>query len=110
MVSRAVKWWVAGLVTAVSFSVAAWVAGVFVLPPLMKSAADRWAVAAGLGAAVAAFAALWGQWWATRDVEQQQAPRQQAGDRSIQIGGSQHGGMNVTGDENTISDGGPGPA
>ena len=67
MVSRAVRWWVAVLVTAVSFSVVAWVSGVFVLPPLMRSAADRWAVAAGLGTAVAAAAALWGQWWATRE-------------------------------------------
>jgi len=38
MVSRAVRWWVAGLVTPVSFSVVTWVAGVFVFPALMKSA------------------------------------------------------------------------
>ena len=67
MVSRAVRWWVAVLVTVVSFSVVAWVSGAFVLPPLMRSAADRWAVAAGLGTAVAAVAATWGQWWATRE-------------------------------------------
>lgn len=68
MVSRGVRWWLAGLVTAASFSVAAWVAGAFVLPTLMRSAADRWAVAAGLGVAMAAFVALWGKWWATREV------------------------------------------
>jgi pimeloyl-ACP methyl ester carboxylesterase len=44
-----------------------------------------------------------------RSIEQQ-APRQQAGDRSIQIGGAQHGGVNVTGDDNTTSYGDPGPA
>ena len=44
------------------------------------------------------------------EMVQTQAPRQQAGDRSIQIGGSQHGGVNVTGDDNEITYGGPGPA
>lgn len=65
--SRGAKWWLALLITAASFGIAVWVAGAFVLPPLMRSAADRWVVAAGLGVAVAAFAALWGQWWATRE-------------------------------------------
>jgi hypothetical protein len=55
------------LITAASFGIAVWVAGAFVLPPLMRSAADRWVVAAGLGVAVAASAALWGQWWATQE-------------------------------------------
>lgn len=63
MVSRIVRWWVAGLVTAASFSLAAWVSGVFVLPSLMRSAGDRWAVAAGLGVAVATLPALWGRSW-----------------------------------------------
>lgn len=42
------------------------------------------------------------------DLVEKQAPRQQAGDRSIQIGGDQHGGVNVAGDKNRISLGGIG--
>jgi hypothetical protein len=38
------------------------------------------------------------------------ATAQQAGDRAIQIGGDQHGGLNATGDSNTITYGGPGQA
>lgn len=41
------------------------------------------------------------------DMVDQQAPAQQAGDRSILLGGAQHGGVNVTGDGNDISYGGP---
>lgn len=67
VVNGAVRWLVAGLVTAVSFSVVVWVSGAFVLPPLMRSPDARWAVAVGLGGAVAALAVLWGQSWATRD-------------------------------------------
>jgi hypothetical protein len=44
------------------------------------------------------------------DMVDRQAPAQQAGDRSIQVGGAQHGGVNVTGDGNDISYGGPGQA
>jgi hypothetical protein len=46
-----------------------------------------------------------------QDVQQmieERAPTQQhAGDRSVVIGGSQSGGVNVTGDSNTLSYGGP---
>jgi hypothetical protein len=110
MVSRAVRWLVAALVTAVSFSVAAWVSGVFVLPPLMRSGADRWAVAAGLGVAVAAFAALWGQSWATRDGQAAATGDAAgaaagpgvpaAGERSITAGGDISG-IASTGDDTT---------
>jgi hypothetical protein len=41
------------------------------------------------------------------DLVEQQAPRLRAGDRSILIGGDQHGGVNVAGDTNTITYGGP---
>lgn len=64
---RTVRWWVAGLVVVAAFGAATWVSGVFVLPLVMKSEADRWVVAAGLGVAVAALVALWGQSWATRE-------------------------------------------
>jgi hypothetical protein len=62
---RTVRWWVAGLVAVAAFGVATGVSGVFVLPLVMQSDSDRWVVAAGLGVAVAAVAALWGQSWAT---------------------------------------------
>jgi hypothetical protein len=42
------------------------------------------------------------------DMVAQHTPAQQAGDRSILLGGAQHGGVNVTGDSNKISYGGPG--
>jgi hypothetical protein len=67
--ARTARWWVAGFVTVAAFAVAAWVTGALLLPTVMRSAADRWAVAAGLGVAVAALAALWGHSWAARDVE-----------------------------------------
>lgn len=41
------------------------------------------------------------------DLVEQQAPQQRAGDRSILIGGDQHGGVNVAGDANTVTYGGP---
>jgi hypothetical protein len=68
-VRRTVGWWVAGLVTVAAFGAATWVSGVFLLPLVMKSDADRWVVAAGLGVAVAALAALWGHSWATGEPE-----------------------------------------
>ncbi len=37
------------------------------------------------------------------DLVQREAPRQQAGDRAIQVGGNQSGGVNVTGDKNQIT-------
>jgi hypothetical protein len=42
------------------------------------------------------------------DLVEKEAPRQQAGERSIQIGGDQSGGLNVAGDKNRISLSGPG--
>ena len=79
---RTVRWWVAGLGVAAAFGVATWVSGEFFLPLVIKSASDRWVVAAGLGVAVAALVALWGQSWATREstVERGAAV---AGNRSI---------------------------
>ena len=50
-VSRTLRWGAAGLVTAVVFGVVTWVTGAFLLPLVMKSAGDRWAVASGLGVA-----------------------------------------------------------
>jgi len=61
---RAGRWLVAVVVTVAAFGVALWVCGALLLPLWLKSGADRWAVAAGLGVAVAALAALWGASWA----------------------------------------------
>jgi hypothetical protein len=103
---------VAGLVTAVAFAVSAWISGAFVLPLLMKSAADRWAVAVGFATAVAALVALWGQSWAMREneaVSVQDKGRRQApaspgaaasGERSIAAGGDISG-IASTGDDST---------
>jgi hypothetical protein len=94
---RAVRWLIAGLVTAAAFGLSTWVAGVLVLPPLMESAADRWVVAAGLGVAVAALVGLWGDSWA-----KQRTPSRSAnpGGSSIVTGGSLTGIASI-GDHNT---------
>jgi len=108
-VGRTVKWWLAGLVTVTVFGLAAWVSGAFLLPAVMRSAADRWVVAAGFGVAVAALAALWGQSWATREGggaasgtgRRPGRPGATAtGERSIAAGGD-IGGIASTGDDAT---------
>jgi hypothetical protein len=83
-VGRMVRWCVAGLTAAAAFGLTAWLAGAFVLPLVMKSGADRWAVAVGLASAVAAVAGVWGQWWATRESAGPGAGP--AGDRLIRAG------------------------
>ncbi len=64
---RAVRWLVALVVTLVAFSGSLWVSGTLLIPIWIKSEADRWVIAAGLGVAVAALAALWGVSFAQRD-------------------------------------------
>ena len=63
---QARRWWAAALVSLAAFGVAVWVSGAFVLPHWLTLGADRWAVAAGVGAAAAGLAGLWGQSFATR--------------------------------------------
>lgn len=107
--SRTVRWWVAGLVVLAAFAGATWVSGAFILTRLLTSSADRWAVASGIGAALAGFAALWGQWWATRTDGTPQAAsggdaatgRGQVaagGERSIAVG-QDNTGVTSTGDD-----------
>jgi hypothetical protein len=98
-VRRTVRWWVAGLVTIVVFLTATWVSGVFLLPLVMKSAADRWVVAAGLGVAVAALAALWGHSWAGAESPAEPSTVT-AGRRSITSAGDISG-IASTGDNTT---------
>jgi hypothetical protein len=88
-----------------AFAVVAWVAGAFVLPLFMSSGADRWVVAAGLGVAVAALAALWGQSWASTESDTVAALRKgpatsASGGRSITVSGD-IGGIASTGDNAT---------
>jgi hypothetical protein len=102
--SRFVRWGAAGLATVSAFGVSAWVCGALVLPPLVRSAGDRWGLAAGLGVAVAALAALWGSQWAGRDVTDEDAGGKAADERgssrSITIRGDNKG-IASTGDNST---------
>lgn len=83
---RTVRWCAAGLVVAAAFGGVTWLAGAFLLPLVMKSAADGWVVAAGLGVAVAALVGLWGQSWATREPAANPSDAA-AGDRSVTAAG-----------------------
>ena len=95
--SRTVRWLVAAVVTVAAFGVSLWVCGALLLPLVLKSGADRWVVAAGLGVAVAALAALWGAWWAGREAEASSS-RPEGG--SISTGGDNNGILS-TGDGTT---------
>jgi tetratricopeptide (TPR) repeat protein len=63
MIRLTFRWSVAALVTVASFAVATFLCGAVLLT--MRDAAVRWGIAAGLGVAVAALAALWGHSYAT---------------------------------------------
>jgi hypothetical protein len=60
------RWIVAGLVTLAAFAVFTWVSGIFLFTRLLPSPDTRWPAAFTIGAAAAAFAGVWGQWWATQ--------------------------------------------
>jgi hypothetical protein len=94
--SRAVRWLVAAVVTVAAFGVSLWVCGALLSPLVLKSGADRWVVAAGLGVAVAALAALWGASWAVQSEDSSSGP----GERSIYAGGDITG-IASTGDGTT---------
>ena len=72
------------VVTMAAFGVSLWVCGALLLPLWLKSEADRWVVAAGLGVAVAALAALGSASWAGRQSEDSSSG---PGERSISAGG-----------------------
>jgi len=61
------RWLVALGATVAAFVTASWLSGALILPLWLKSDADRWVVAASLGVAVAALAALWGARYAKAD-------------------------------------------
>ena len=96
--SRAGRWLVAVVVTVAAFGVSLWVCGTLLLPLWLKSGADRWAVAAGLGVAVAALAALGCASWAGHDEDSPSDSSSVPGERSIFAGGDIIG-IASTGDE-----------
>ena len=63
---RFLRWCAALVATMAAFALITWVAGTVVLPHLISDHTDRWGVAAACGVAVAAAAAAWGNWFATR--------------------------------------------
>jgi hypothetical protein len=93
MRAMTIRWLMALLATGAVFTGSAWLCGSF----LMRSIAPadvRWLLAVGLGSALAALAALWGKWWATRDDAYTQTSASGSGkraktrgDRSIAAGG-----------------------
>ena len=87
------RWTVAGLVTLAAFGASTWLSGAFVLTRLLTSPDARWPAAFVIGAAVAAFAGLWGQSWATRDGG--------GTDRSVTVSGDNPG-VIATGDAAVI--------
>jgi hypothetical protein len=95
--SRAARWLVAVVVTVAAFGVSLWVCGALLLPLWLKSGADRWGVAAGLGVAVAALAALWGASWASGESKGSSSGLRE---RSISAGGDVSG-IASTGDGTT---------
>lgn len=54
------RWLAAIGATIGAFAIGLYVSGALLLPLWIKSTSDRWVVAAGLGVALAALAALWG--------------------------------------------------
>jgi hypothetical protein len=95
--SRAGRWLVAVVVTVAAFGVSLWACGALLLPLWLKSGADRWVVAAGLGVAVAALAALGCASWAGGHSEHSSSG---PGERSISAGGDISG-IASTGDGTT---------
>jgi hypothetical protein len=55
-----IRWLVAISMTIGAFAIGLYGAGSLLLPLWVRSDADRWVIAAGLGVALAALAALWG--------------------------------------------------
>ena len=94
--SGTVRWLVAVVVTVAAFGLSLWVCGALLLPLWLKSDADRWVVAAGLGVAAAALAALGCASWAGQSEGSSSGPR----GRSISAGGDISG-IASTGDSAT---------
>ncbi|WP_229848991.1 hypothetical protein [Streptomyces melanogenes] len=85
--------------TVAAFAVATWLCGALVLAPVVPDDATRWALACGVGSAVAALAGMGGYGYATRPQQTPESPpvTTASGVRSVAIGGNSHGPIN-TGD------------
>ncbi|HEY1919800.1 MAG TPA: hypothetical protein VGH27_29865 [Streptosporangiaceae bacterium] len=95
--SRSARWVVAGLVVLAVFAGITLLAGAVVLPHWRTlSAADRWVIATAAGLAVGALVALWGQSWATSDINVQQPAETAA--RIVQVDAPGNTGIVSTGD------------
>jgi hypothetical protein len=66
-VSRAVKWLVTGVASAVTFGVCLWLAALVKLPFLPRAEADRWVVAAAFASVMTACVVACGAWWVGRE-------------------------------------------
>ncbi|MEU3069919.1 hypothetical protein ABZ712_23875 [Streptomyces sp. NPDC006906] len=94
----------AGLVTAVAFTVPTWLGGAVFLPSVVTDDAIRWSLASALGVVLATLAVAWGQGFATRTPRRDDAsapppggPVTASGLRSVAVKGNP-GGSISTGD------------
>lgn len=113
------RWLVAILVTGAAFVVTTWICGALLLPVILKDPTIRWSLAVGLGLALAALAALWGNSFATGERPAESLPGVAAGPartasgrtRNIIRGGTFQGGPVIQGrDISGPISGGPRPA
>jgi len=102
VVDGIVRWWVAGLVSLITFAAATWVSGVLILTRLLPSGDVRWPAALAIGAAAAVFAGSWGQSWATAgNKDAGGAVANSKGNRSVAVAADNRGVIS-TGDSAVI--------
>jgi hypothetical protein len=89
------RWCAAIVVTAMTFSSTACLAGVIVLPHLVKDHADRWVIATAFGLAIAALAGAWGYGYVSPAGNQADPAREHSSPDLPARGGSRS--VNVTG-------------
>ncbi|GBQ00266.1 hypothetical protein SSP531S_16800 [Streptomyces spongiicola] len=89
---------VAGLVTAVAFTVPTWLGGAVLLPSAVADDAIRWSLSSALGVVLATLAGAWGQGFATRAPRPEDAsalpsggPVTASGPRSVAVKGDPTG-------------------
>ncbi len=94
------RWFVAAAVTVGAFWVGLLVPALLILPRWVASDADRWVIAAGLGVAIAALAALWGEGFARREPADSKRVRLPAVQMTAEASGSAR--VNQAGGDLTI--------
>ena len=65
--SRAAKWLVTGVASAVAFGFSLWLAAAVRLPFLPRADGDRWGVNTAFALVIATFVVACGAWWAGRE-------------------------------------------